>query len=838
MLGILWWIGTMCAAFAALTGKLYPRFTLTEILFASIPVGTIGGAWATYLVSCLLNEISKLSLTLSTILILGVTWEFLPAFRKQAPILLHNAIAEAKSQWMLWLNIIVWGYFVVPLFQTRFIPEDEKGNVYSGGSCWSDLSIHLHMAYSFIYGRNQDVSFFDLSSPIFAGAKMSYPFLPDWHAAVLYWMGSSMRHAMMDPGIAMFFSLVGLLFLLGKRLVRTDFASTVGIMLTILAGGMGAISLLKVFPYEKVIYEMDPMQDHADGKMGVLWFAFLPHVYLPQRGATFAYPMVLTILLIMWTVIAPSKHFFKKNTMSLNASPITNSERSSLLMMAGIFAASLPMVQAHSFISLGIIIGLLFVIEAPSWLAHPLQILGWISAGVVTLFLSLPQLSSFVRTALYGGPDGEGTFMSFRPIWSHTNTIEPTFLNFWWFWWNSLGPAIYLFTGALIWWSVPLYRVAKSVLHLKVKGGKKHTASCNGAQSPILDDSSEDSEGGSSTASEKREIYQYGGKRKLKGDEDDGLLEIMQEFSQRYAPVQKFALQVEQAIQEHNQGRLVDSAKFAFCGAVLWMFANLVILQPWDRDNCKVLYVALFIMSPFSAKMLTFPFEHLYALHRGTYKDIAISHAKRDDDAHTNGVQNGTSGLVEPELGVPALGSLKSKSKMWILAGVGAFAVPVLLYYATFSGIMSIRHEYTSFHVMYDQEGQDIGEFMRHNIPARGVTLHDDTHLSPAGYYAGRQVLVSYTGWVSSHGYDFHDRNRDREFILPNLMKDSDPEVYSALRRWGVRYVLSERPREHPRDTQKEGFDPDLYLDGQLKRLHQAGRYHLFEVLGYGFPPQ
>ena len=33
-------------------------------------------------------------------------------------------------------------------------------------------------------------------------------------------------------------------------------------------------------------------------------------------------------------------------------------------------------------------------------------------------------------------------------------------------------------------------------------------------------------------------------------------------------------------------------------------------------------------------------------------------------------------------------------------------------------------------------------------------------------------------------------------------------------------------------------FDADLFLDGQLKRLYQNGRFDVLEVLGYGFPPQ
>ena len=107
-----------------------------------------------------------------------------------------------------------------------------------------------------------------------------------------------------------------------------------------------------------------------------------------------------------------------------------------------------------------------------------------------------------------------------------------------------------------------------------------------------------------------------------------------------------------------------------------------------------------------------------------------------------------------------------------------------------------------------------------------------------------------------SHGYNYYDRDRDRAYILANALKDSDHEAYNALRRWGVRYVQGEWLPRHPRARQAEydaavarkranpddktplpRFDPDSYLDGQLKRVFSAGRYDILEVQGYGGPP-
>lgn len=81
---------------------------------------------------------------------------------------------------------------------------------------------------------------------------------------------------------------------------------------------------------------------------------------------------------------------------------------------------------------------------------------------------------------------------------------------------------------------------------------------------------------------------------------------------------------------------------------------------------------------------------------------------------------------------------------------------------------------------------------------------------------------------------------------MDNVAKDSDPYAYQLLRKWGIRYVLGEYIRKHERPSQREHeearsrglahvppFDPDSYLDGQLRRVYRAGRYEVFQVKGY-----
>ncbi len=53
--------------------------------------------------------------------------------------------------------------------QSRYLVEDEYGQVWTGGSTYADLPIHMHMANSFLFGRNRVVFFNGMHSPVFAG---------------------------------------------------------------------------------------------------------------------------------------------------------------------------------------------------------------------------------------------------------------------------------------------------------------------------------------------------------------------------------------------------------------------------------------------------------------------------------------------------------------------------------------------------------------------------------------------------------------------------------------------------------------------------------------------
>lgn len=222
-------------------------------------------------------------------------------FTSAVPLVVRAAGGQAERIDSLVAAGVVAGsaVFVVPLFSTRMLPEKD-GKIWSGGSCWADLPIHMTIAESFLSGRNQDVSWGGLHSPVFAGEGLAYPFMPDFHAAVMVRLGGcGLRHAFLLPGLALCFSLLALMYLLTVRVTKSRIGGLLSILLLLGAGGMGGWNLAARDGFWEAATK-DTAQNDAVGPDGrIVWFAFLPHVFLPQRGATFAYPLCLAILLMV-----------------------------------------------------------------------------------------------------------------------------------------------------------------------------------------------------------------------------------------------------------------------------------------------------------------------------------------------------------------------------------------------------------------------------------------------------------------------------------------------------------------------------------------------------------
>ena len=336
----------------------------------------------------------------ANLLLLWIVAEHARAFWRVWRVQLAKGLGADRTDALWTLGLV--GALGVPfwlLYSSRMLPM-ENGKIMSGGSCWADLPIHMHIAESFLQGRNQDVSFTDMHSPVFAGEKMYYPFLPDFHAAVMKRLGGSLRDGFLVPGFLMACALWAFLFLLSARVTRSRLGGLLAVALTIGAGGMGGIHMWARDGWSSAVRQ-DTAQNDVTGDGKVFWFAFAPHVLLPQRGANFAYPMVLLVLLLVWRATD-------------GAARLSIASKRALLVHAAAFAATLPLVQAHAFLGVGLMVAVLALLDAPKWLSDARLALAWGVAGLTAVVVGGPQMAMFRGQVEHGAG---GSFIKFGWIY-------------------------------------------------------------------------------------------------------------------------------------------------------------------------------------------------------------------------------------------------------------------------------------------------------------------------------------------------------------------------------------------------------------------------------------
>jgi hypothetical protein len=289
-----------------------------------------------------------------------------------------NELHVSYSWPMLLVSLVSATVFARLLF-FHSLYEHDNGALYSGGATWADMAIHLNIMHSFISGANASMQWLRWpQSPICAGARLVYAFMPDFHAAVLLRGGWSDRYALMIPSIVLGTSLCNLLLLLHQRLFRHTYTvAIIGVLLFVCSGGIGwyywitahSMSVDAIWDFVERI-SLDPQEN-------LVWFATLPHVLLPQRGAIFGYPLLLIAM------IALAALYTNVHTSTTNAHFRT-------MALSAFCVALLPLMQTHAFLSAFLFLAA-FVLLQPKQLLQYKHFGGWVLFGLIVVVLSVPQ---------------------------------------------------------------------------------------------------------------------------------------------------------------------------------------------------------------------------------------------------------------------------------------------------------------------------------------------------------------------------------------------------------------------------------------------------------------
>jgi hypothetical protein len=113
----------------------------------------------------------------------------------------------------------------------------------------------------------------------------------------------------------------------------------------------------------------------------------------------------------------------------------------------------------------------------------------------------------------------------------------------------------------------------------------------------------------------------------------------------------------------------------------------------------------------------------------------------------------------------------------------------LLLFLASIlSGLFCTCAILTNSGVMFREHDLAFGNWVAENTPTDAVFVTDGTTSQPVATLAGRELFAGFIGWIDSHGLDWVGREVNKSYLLDH------PEDRKAFERFGIRYVVEERP--------------------------------------------
>ncbi len=260
---------------------------------------------------------------------------------------------------------------------------------------FGDLPFHLSVITRFAYGQN-----FPPEDPTFAGVRFTYPFITDFISAMFVRAGASLRYSLFIENYVIAVALVGVIHRFGQKLVRNRTAAIVTPLLVLLNGGFGWLMLWDdVGKVDGGVFQVLKHLPHSytilpEIEKAWRWGNSITSLLLTQRGFLLGIPLAVIVVTQWWVTLNGKGEKGKgqkgkpATRVSSDASaetihspfslfPLTPSAKR--MLAAGIIAGLLPLIHAHSFITLLMVA--MFLVPWIYWRA-------WLTYGVA-IFLAV-----------------------------------------------------------------------------------------------------------------------------------------------------------------------------------------------------------------------------------------------------------------------------------------------------------------------------------------------------------------------------------------------------------------------------------------------------------------
>ncbi len=286
-----------------------------------------------------------------------------------------------------------------------------------------DLPFHVAIITSFLHGGN-----IPPEHPELAGARLTYPFVVDFVAAMLVRAGATLRQALLAENMALGLAVVALLHRWSARFTRERGAGLLAPLLVLFSGGLGFILLG---------HDVDP---EADGLVGLLrapthdytilpdgpyrWGNVIITMLIPQRSFLLGLPAFLVIATLWWRAVG-------ERDRGDDGLGLARARRR--LLAAGILTGLLPLAHAHAF-AIAMAVGLALAVRFP-------DARGWGRALAAAAVIASPQ----VLLVATGSAMRASSFLGWQAGWDRGGTGAVLF------WWLNLGLFLPLVILAVAW---------------------------------------------------------------------------------------------------------------------------------------------------------------------------------------------------------------------------------------------------------------------------------------------------------------------------------------------------------------------------------------------------
>ncbi|HEV8590133.1 MAG TPA: hypothetical protein VGQ72_14775 [Pyrinomonadaceae bacterium] len=305
-----------------------------------------------------------------------------------------RAISRATTRPNRWNFIYFLFYAAVVvamwLIFSRALLEKPEG-IYTGVlNNYGDLPFHLSVITRFAYGQN-----FPPEDPTFAGVRFTYPFVTDFISAMFVRAGASLRNSMFIENYIIGVALVGVVHRFGQRLVANRTAAILTPLLILLNGGFGWTMIWgDVSKVQGGVFQVLRQLAHSytilpEIEKGWRWGNSITSLLVTQRGFLLGIPLAVIVIGLWWEWLQSGKSDEQSAKANEPKSPKSGrpTEASSLpfalsslplrrMLAAGIIAGLLPLIHAHSFITLMMVaVFLVPWVYRRAWLAYGIAIL-------------------------------------------------------------------------------------------------------------------------------------------------------------------------------------------------------------------------------------------------------------------------------------------------------------------------------------------------------------------------------------------------------------------------------------------------------------------------------